>query len=70
MVDVLLGNYTSLLLNYEHDTHNATHFHCDITAISHRVQADTLDANLPVKITHANENPLYICGETVHMFFS
>ena len=28
-----------------YDTHNAMYFHCDIAAISHCVQADTLDTN-------------------------
>ena len=45
------------------------HFHCDIAVILHRVQADTLDANLQQKTQGQNENPLYICGETVHIFF-
>ena len=45
------------------------HFHCDIAVILHHVQADTLDANLQQKTQGQNENLLYICGETVHIFF-
>ena len=46
MKQASVAEITEIIWTKAHDTHNATRFRCDITAISHPIQVDTLHMNL------------------------